>query len=181
MLTAEYPQLAERLYLLIRDLEKDQRLIDFAEPLDKTTTLLFDGGTPDSSAVYEEACNIVADAKKVHYVSQMCPSGRLAKLITATENHCYFIRSSQAEPPLNMALPVDKLLSGITNSYKGKNYIHAKFILCEGKDGGRRLISGSNNYSWRGIAFGTKEIAISSSDPALWQTFYTYMQKEVLA
>lgn len=181
MLTATNPQLAERLYLLVRDIEKDQRLMDINEPLEKAITLLFDGGTPDSSAIYDEACNLVAEAKKVYYVSQMCPSGRLAKLITATENYCYFNRSSQAEPPLNMALPVDRLLHRISNRYKGKTYIHAKFILCEGKDGSRRLLSGSNNFSWRGIAYGTKEIAISSSDSMLWDSFYSYMQEEVIA
>jgi phosphatidylserine/phosphatidylglycerophosphate/cardiolipin synthase-like enzyme len=179
MLTAKNALLADRLYLLVRDIEKDQRLIDMTEPLSKTLTLHFDGGTPDSSAIYDQACAMVSEARKVYYVSQMCPSGRLAKLITNTENYCYFNRSSQAEPPLNMALPVDRLLSGVTNRYKGKTYIHAKFILCEGKDDSKRLLSGSNNYSWRGIAYGTKEIAASSSDPALWDTFYEYMQKEI--
>jgi cardiolipin synthase A/B len=180
MLTATDAKLAERLYLLIRDVEKDQRLIDFNESLDKNTKLLFDGGTPDSSAIYDEICNIVAGSAKVYYVSQMCPSGRLAKLITATENHCYFNRSSQAEPPLNMALPVERLFHRITNLYKGKTYIHAKFILCEGKDGSKRLVSGSNNFSWRGVAYGTKEIAISSSDPNLYQQFYGYLQQEII-
>jgi hypothetical protein len=179
VLTAQNSRLAERLCLLIEDIEKDQRLIDFSEPLDKTSTLLFDGGTPDSSAVYDAACDMVANAKKVYYVSQMCPSGRLAKLLTATESQCFFNRSSQAEPPLNMMLPVDRFFQRITNLYKGSNYIHAKFILCEGKDGSKRLLSGSNNFSWRGIAYGTKEIAVSSSDPDLWQTFYTYMRQEI--
>jgi phosphatidylserine/phosphatidylglycerophosphate/cardiolipin synthase-like enzyme len=181
MLTAKDASLAERLYLLVRDVEKDQRLMDLKEPLAKDLILLFDGGTPDSSAIYDAACEMVTNAKRVYYVSQMCPSGRLAKLLTNTDSMCYFNRSSQAEPPLNMALPVDRLLSGITNHYKGKNYIHAKFILCEDKDGSKQLVSGSNNYNWRGIAYGTKELAISSSDPDLWQTFYRYMQTEIIA
>jgi phosphatidylserine/phosphatidylglycerophosphate/cardiolipin synthase-like enzyme len=181
MLTGEDAQLAARLYILVRDIEKDQRLMDYNEPLNDTMTLLFDGGTPDSSAIYDAACNMVADAKKVYYVSQMCPSGRLAKLITATDNECYFNRSSQAEPPLNMALPVDRFLSRIANRYKGKTYIHAKFILCEGKDGSKQLLSGSNNYSWRGIAYGTKEIAVSTADADLWHALYEYMQQHIIA
>jgi cardiolipin synthase len=179
MLSATDNTLADRLYALVREIEKDQRLADCNESLGNGNRLLFDGGTPDSSAIYDAACDMVSTAKKVYYVSQMCPSGRLAKLITATENYCYFIRPSQAEPPLNVALPVDRLFSRITNQYKGKRYIHAKFILCEDKDGTRRLVSGSNNYSWRGIAYGTKEIALSSSDPTLWATFYAYMQQEI--
>jgi phosphatidylserine/phosphatidylglycerophosphate/cardiolipin synthase-like enzyme len=180
MLTTQDTQLAERLYLLVHDIGKDQRLIDFSEPLDTSLDLLFDGGTPDSSAIYDAACDMVGNAKKVYYVSQMCPSGRLAKLLTTTESTCYFSRSSQAEPPLNVTLPVERLFYRIANHYKGKNYIHAKFILCEGKDGSNQLISGSNNFSWRGVAYGTKEIAIRSSDPKLWQTLYQYMQEEII-
>jgi hypothetical protein len=181
MLTATDDALAERLYKLAREIEKDQPLADRSEAIGEGMRLLFDGGTPDSSAIYDEACNRVATARRVYYVSQMCPSGRLAKLITATENYCYFNRPSQAEPPLNMALPVDRLLSRINNHYKGKRYIHAKFILCEDKDGTKHLVSGSNNYSWRGIAYGTKEIAVGSSDPQLWQTLFDYMQREIIA
>jgi hypothetical protein len=111
----------------------------------------------------------------------MCPSGRLAKLLNSTNNVCYFIRPSQVDPPSNLALIFDKARFGIKNHYKGKGYIHAKFILTEGNDGSKHIISGSNNFSWRGIAFGTKEIAVHSTDATLWQTFYDYMQDKIAA
>lgn len=180
MLEMHDTKLADRLYSLVCDIEKFPRMSDIKEPIDKLNTLLFDGGTPESSVIYDTACEVVADAKKVYYVSQMCPSGQLAKLLNQTDSECYFIRPVQADPPSNLALIVDKARFAIKNRYKGKKYIHAKFILCEAKDGTKHLVSGSNNFSYRGIAYGTKEIAVHSTDPALWQTFYDYMQKEII-
>lgn len=180
MLESNNAVLADKLYELVCNIEKFPRMTDITEELDEENTMLFDGGTPGSSVIYDAACDAVAKAKKVYYVSQMCPSGQLAKLITQTDNECYFIRPGQAEPPSNLALIVDKARYGIKNHYKGKRYIHAKFILCEGKDGSKQIISGSNNFSWRGIAYGTKEIAVRSTDPKLWQAFYEYMQREIV-
>jgi cardiolipin synthase len=179
MLECRDASLADRLYELVRDIERYPRMTDSTEKLDDANTLLFDGGTPGSSVIYDAACDAVASAKKVYYVSQMCPSGRLAKLLTSTDNECYFIRPSQAEPPSNLALIVDQKRYGVKNRYKGKRYIHAKFILCENEDGSKRIISGSNNFSWRGIAYGTKEIALDSTNPQLWQAFYDFMKKEI--
>lgn len=180
MLETSNAALAERLYQLVCDIEKFPRMTDIIEKLDSDNTLLFDGGTPGTSAIYDAACAAVANAKKVYYVSQMCPSGQLAKLITKTDNECYFVRPTQAEPPSNLALIFDRARFGVKNRYKGKRYIHAKFILTEDKDGAKHIISGSNNFSWRGIAYGTKEIAVHSTDEQLWQTFYDYMQREIV-
>jgi len=174
--------LADRLHRLVKTIEADEKqsLPDLEELLGGTATLLFDGGTPKKSIIYETACKVVGSAKKVYYVSQMCPSGKLAKQITATANECYFIKPSQADPPANFALIFDKARYKITNHYTGKRYIHAKFILTEDKNGSKHIISGSNNFSWRGIAFGTKEIAVHSTDPILWQAMYDFLQTEIV-
>jgi len=182
MLVAKNIAFADRIYNLIQEIEADKPtpLSDLTEQLSTTETMLFDGGTPGQSIIYKTTCDIVANAQKVYYVSQMCPSGVLAKRLKETEYYCYFVRPSQVEPPSNIALIVDKLRYGIRNRYAGKNYIHAKFILCEGKDGSKHVISGSNNFSWRGIAYGTKEIAVHSTDPRLWQVFYNFLQQTIL-
>jgi cardiolipin synthase A/B len=182
MLQISNSEICDELYKLVLDIEQaKQPMADIVKAISPTATMLFDGGNPGTSAIYDKACEVVAQARKVYYVSQMCPSGRLAKLITATDNECYFIRYSQAEPPANFALVVDQKRYSITNSYTGKQYIHAKFILCEGKDGSKHIVSGSNNFSWRGIAYGTKEIAVHSTDQNLWDTFYDYMQREIIS
>ncbi|MET1032937.1 MAG: phospholipase D-like domain-containing protein, partial [Candidatus Saccharimonadales bacterium] len=165
---------AEELYRLVHTLQQNPKspLPDIRQSIGDNATLLFDGGTQRVSAIYETACEIVAQAKKVYFVSQMSPSGKLAELITATDNECYLIRPSQAEPPANIDLIVNGRRYGIKNRYTGEGYIHAKFILTEGHDGSKHVISGSNNFSWRGVKYGTKEIAVHSTDPELWQDFY---------
>ncbi len=181
MLAAQDNALAERLYTLVRSIEEDPvaPLPDLREPLDDANNLLFDGGTPGASVIYETACTIVGDAKKVYFVSQMSPSGRLAKLITATENECYLIQPSQAEFPANVDLAWDTFRYKIKNQYKGTRFIHAKLILTEGHDGSKHVISGSNNFSWRGVKYGTKEIALHSTNPKLWQDFYDFLHQEI--
>lgn len=182
MLRMHSAAVADRLYDLTKDIERDNPpvLPDMSQDIGPGATLLFDGGKPGSSVIYQTACDTVEKAKKVYFVSQMCPSGRLARLITGTDHQCYFVRPSQTEFPANIALWVDQKRFGIQNLYSGNTYIHAKFILTEGRDGSRHLISGSNNYSWRGIAYGTKEIALHSTDPLLWQEFYDFMQREII-
>jgi len=181
MLDMRDPILADRLHRLIRDIEKNRPgpMPDLDEQLGGTATLLFDGGTPGKSVIYDTACSAVSTAKKVYFVSQMCPSGRLANLLNATDNECYFIRPKQADPPANFALALDQWRFRVKNRYTAPRYIHAKFILTEDKNGSKHIISGSNNFSWRGVAYGTKEIAVHSTEPALWQQFYDFLQQDI--
>jgi hypothetical protein len=181
MLEMRDPILADRLYRLVRAIEKDepQPLPDLEEQLGGNAALLFDGGTPKQSVIYETACKLVENAKKVYYVSQMCPSGRLAKHIKATDYECYFIHPHQTDFPANLALVGDKFKYKIRNNYTGSRYIHAKFILTEGKNGSKHIVSGSNNFSWRGVKYGTREIAVHSTDERLWQDFYNFLQKTI--
>lgn len=180
MLEMQDSILADRLFRLVKAIEADEgALPDLEEQLGGSATLLFDGGTPKTSIIYETACKVVAKAAKVYYVSQMCPTGRLAKLINATDNECYFISPKQADLPANIALVIDTARYKVKNRYTGSRYIHAKFILTEDKNGSRHIISGSNNFSWRGIAYGTKEIAVHSTDSELWEQFYTFLQTQI--
>lgn len=183
MLKANDSELADTLCKLVRELEDDpkQPLQDRHIQINGTDTLLFDGGTAGKSIIYETSCDVVAQAKKVYYVSQMCPSGKLAELITAADNECYFIRLAQADPPSHIDLAWDAFRYGIKNRYTGSTYIHAKFILTEGHDGSKHLISGSNNFSWRGVKYGTKEIAVHSTDPLLWDAFHNFLRQRISA
>lgn len=182
MLDMRDPILADRLYRLIRGIEKNRPgpMPDLDEQLGGTATLLFDGGTPGTSVIYDAACRAVSTARKVYFVSQMCPSGRLAKLLNATDSECYFIRPKQADPPANIALAFDQWRFRVKNRYSAPRYIHAKFILTEDKNGSKHIVSGSNNFSWRGVAYGTKEIAVHSTDPGLWQQFYDFLRQDIM-
>lgn len=181
MLSIHNGTLADRLYRLVRDIEKStgQLMPDLHEPLSDVDTMLFDGGTPGKSIIYETACDIVARADKVYYVSQMCPTGRLAKLIKTKAYECHFTQTSKMMGPALAGAFVDKLRSGITNSYRGNTFIHAKYILTENADGSRHVLTGSNNFSWRGIAYGTREIALHSTNPRLWDICYAFLQDHI--
>ncbi|HEX8762175.1 MAG TPA: phospholipase D-like domain-containing protein [Candidatus Saccharimonadales bacterium] len=181
MLERQDAALADQLEHLVQEIKKDQVLPDITQKLDDSTTLLFDGGTPGGSAIYQAACDIVATAKKVHLVSKMCPSGRLARLLNRTDSQLFFNRPELEGLPANLAIIWDQRRFGIKNQYKGSQHIHAKFILAEEADGTRHVISGSNNFSWRGIAYGTKEIAMHSTSSDLYDQFYAFMRQRIAA
>lgn len=182
MLGTHNDSLADRLHTLIRHMEQHP-LADFPdirEEIGNTGTLLFDGGMPGTSVIYDTACEVLASARRAYFVSQMCPSGRLAQALSQTTSECYFVRPGQTTFPASMALWFDQRRFRVKNAYKRSGYIHAKFILTEDKDGSKHLISGTHNFSWRGVAYGTKEIALHSTDPALWQQLFDFMQQEVV-
>ncbi|HSX28655.1 MAG TPA: phospholipase D-like domain-containing protein [Candidatus Saccharimonadales bacterium] len=156
-------------------------LKDLDETINDSSQLLFDGGTPGTSVIYQRTCELAAKASKIYYVSQMCPSGKLGRILHDKKAECYFNRPSQAGPPNNLGIWVDQRRFGIANLYKGATYIHAKCMLFEMPDGSKALITGSNNFSWRGIAYGTKEIAMYSTNTHLYDQLYDFMQRRIIS
>jgi len=181
MLRTQSSRLADRLAILMNDIGNATPMTDFTWPLDRHHEMLFDAGAPRKSIIYERACELAAQSVRVWYVSQMVPSGRLGKVLRRTRTASYFNRPEQGNGVLLAAsFLVDRLMSGVVNLYRRPIYIHAKFMLFELKDGSKALLSGSNNFSWRGVAYGTKEIALCSTDEVLWQRLYDFMQKEII-
>ena len=74
---------------------------------------------------------------------------------------------------------IDQKRFGMQSRYWQPRYLHAKFILFEMPDGSKALLSGSNNFSWRGVAYGTKEIALYSTDAMLWQQLHAFLQQHI--
>lgn len=170
MLHTEDAALATKLQQLAASNADGLPAADLEVPLGKQNSLLFDAGTPGSSIIYDRACQLAAQSAKVTYVSQMYPSGRLGQLISHTQNTCYFNRPWQTGlRPDSLAQAWDGWRGGIPNHYTGSHYVHAKLILFELKDGTKAVLSGSHNFSKRGVTFGTKEIALYSTSPALWR------------
>jgi cardiolipin synthase len=180
MLTATDTGLADQLYTIVQAIDKNQLVLpNVSTVLDERTTLLFDGGTPKDSVIYDTACHLAARAKKIYYVSQFPPSGRLGYLVSQKPNECYFNPAGKLDFPLSIPFSIDAMRYKLTNNYRKDQYLHAKFMLIEDEDGSKHLISGSNNFSWSGISFGTKEIAIYSTNEELWQDLFTYLEERV--
>lgn len=180
MLYCKDAHLADGLERIVQDIAADKTFQNMEVALDEKNTMLFDSGKPAKSVIYDQACKRASRATKIFFVSQLCPSGRLAKTLKKTKAYCYFNRPSQMLPPANFAQMLDQNRYMTRNLYVGKPYIHAKFILFEDTDGTKHVLSGSNNFSWRGVAYGTKEIALHSTDETLWRELKSYMEKHII-
>lgn len=170
MLYAEDASLAAVLSKLIAGNAKGKPATDTLTKISSQHDMLFDAGNKKSSIIYSRACELAQRSVRITYVSQMCPSGKLAELIRKVPHTCYFNQPTKTGlRPDTLAQLWDGWRAGVTNHYDGAAYVHAKFILFELADGTKVCLTGSHNFSWRGAAFGTKEIALCSTDPSLWQ------------
>ncbi len=147
--------------------------------LDATHTVLFDGGQPKKSIIYDKACALARKAERIYYVSQMTPTGVLGALLGSSTTTCYTNRPLQMLAPDRWAQAFDLRRYRIKNAYRREPFLHAKFILFELPNGKRALITGSHNFSYRGVVYGTQEVALYSTDKKLWDTFYTFMQEKI--
>lgn len=180
MLRVEDADLARELEKLAAVIAEDKPTEDVEQRLDQHSTLLIDGGVPGHSIIYDRVCELAKQASSIQYVSQFFPTGRLAALLRQTNSTCYITRPRHSPMHISAMLTADRLRTRLRNRYRGQTFIHAKFILFELQDGTRALVAGSHNFSWQGVTYGTKEIAICSTDPILWKQLHSYMQTEVI-
>lgn len=150
-------------------------LTDEELTLDSQNTILFDGGRPGESIIYERASELAAQAKRLYCVTQYTPSGPLAKFMNETDTTCYFNRPEQMIAPDAWGQAFDQQRYRVVNAHTSSQFIHAKFIIAELPSGQRVSLCGSHNFSYRGVAFGTQEIALYSTDKGLWNQLYGFM------
>lgn len=175
MLKSTNSDIADCLEDLIHRVGKSRPpLLDGEVEIGKDLAIMFDGGRPKQSLIYERACELAAQATKVTYASQWTPSGPLGDLLSETNTTFYFNRPEQMLMVDSWGQAFDQQRQRIPNSYEGTDYIHSKFILFELPGGRKALISGSHNFSYRGVAYGTQEIAVYSTNEQLWKTLNQY-------
>lgn len=180
MLTGSDAKTADRLAKLIEHIGTNRPpLSDDEVKIDRHNMLLFDGGQPGRSLIYERACELTAQSKRVVVASQMVPSGQLARLLAETDATIYFNRPEQMLPIDSLGQAFDQQRYRIKNSYTGAGYIHAKIMLFELGSGKKVALSGSHNFSYRGVQFGTQEIALESRDEVLWEQLHNFVQKKI--
>jgi phosphatidylserine/phosphatidylglycerophosphate/cardiolipin synthase-like enzyme len=178
MMAAEDRGLADYLCGLGESVINGNLSKDISLELDDKNRILIDSGIPGRSIIYETACKLAKEASEIYCTSQMCPSGELAGMMKTKKYHCYFNHARDAAFPTNLSIIFDNK-NRLKNSYQKNPYMHAKCLLFVGKDGKKQLISGSHNFSWRGVAYGTKEMALYSSDEVIWDSLYEYIHREV--
>jgi hypothetical protein len=181
MLEHKDKQVADYLEKLVKRIGKNQPpLLDEETEISKNTSILFDGGRPKQSIIYERACELSAQATKVIYASQMTASGPLADLLSETDTTFYFNRPEQMLMIDSWGQAFDQQKYRITNNYEGKDFLHIKCMLFELPGGRKAVLSGSHNFSYRGVAYGTQEIGLYSTDPALWETLHKFIKQHVV-
>ena len=139
--------------------------------------VLIDGGIIAHSVIYRRAIELAKDASHILFVSQYCPTGKLARIFKAKDASLYFNRPEQANSLNKVLIHINMLTSSFKTLYKKDRYLHAKFIIFTMKDGSKVAITGSHNFAYTGVLFGTREIALETNDPKIvsqLESFYLH-------
>ncbi|MBC7943326.1 hypothetical protein H7X68_02410 [Candidatus Saccharibacteria bacterium] len=143
-------------------------------------TILIDGGFFGDSIIYRRACKLASEATKITYVSQYCPTGKLARLLRKTDSQLYFNPALNATNIDRFVIRVGMFLSGHKTLYTKSRYLHAKFMIFDMPDGRRIALTGSHNFVNAGVLFGTREIALQTENSKTIQQLENFWRKFIV-
>ncbi|UTX51618.1 phosphatidylserine/phosphatidylglycerophosphate/cardiolipin synthase family protein [Candidatus Saccharibacteria bacterium TM7i] len=139
--------------------------------------VLFDGGFIGQSIIYRRACELAKQATHIVFISQYCPTGRLARILKKKPTEFYYNRTNQAEGLNRFVIALSQYISGLATAYTQKKYLHAKCIIFTLPDGTKRAISGSHNFAYTGVLLGTREVAIETADESIIKQLESFYKK----
>lgn len=143
--------------------------------------ILIDGGMLGGSKIYARACHHAQDSKKIIYVSQYCPSGKLAKYIAKVKVHDVYYNPKQNTNFVNSLInSVGKISGGLETIYTKSRYLHAKFIIFYKNDGSVVAITGSHNFSFSSVMAGTREVALETTNKKLIKRLEKFVSKNLI-
>jgi cardiolipin synthase len=142
-------------------------------------TILFDGGVIGHSIIYQRVCELTKLAAHVTFVSQYCPTGRLARVLAKADATIYFNQPDQARGFNRFLIRTSMLVSGLSSVYDKKKYLHAKCMLFIMKDGSKIAITGSHNFAYAGVLLGTREVALETKDPAVITQLESFIKTHI--
>jgi cardiolipin synthase len=146
----------------------------------KYGNVLIDGGLQGDSIIFRRACELAKNATHITYVSQYGPTGKLARLLKKTSTDFYFNPPQTATEGYNRFLiRFGLLFHRQTTLYKRKKYLHAKFIIFSMPDGEKVAITGSYNFIWGSVLFGTREIALETKNKKIIKQLEAFLQKSI--
>lgn len=141
--------------------------------------VLIDGGIVGQSVIYRRACELAEQATHITFVSQYCPTGKLARILKKRSTVLYFNLPHQAEGLNKIVITISQFISRLKTHYKKDAYLHAKCILFTMEDGHKVAISGSHNFAYTGVLLGTREVAIETTDSSIISQLESFIAKEV--
>lgn len=141
--------------------------------------VLFDGGIIAHSVIYRRACELAKESTNILFVSQYCPTGKLSRLMKHKNVQLYFNRPEQANTINKTLIRLSMLTSGFKTLYKKDAYLHAKFIIFTKADGTKAAITGSHNFAFTGVLFGTREVALETTDKRIIKQLEHFHKKHI--
>lgn len=175
----EQKTIADWLYTLTKDVQKQKRVYDVLEgrdielPVDEQSTLLVDAGKKKQSLILKNALRIIDEADDfVVMTCQYYPYGKVLEHLAQAVDRGVTVRLMFNDPskhvfPKCLAHIIVKHYEKIkypsilfAHELSRKNaYLHAKLLATE-----KSCILGSNNFIDAGVNFGTAEIALLSKN-----------------
>lgn len=131
------------------------------------TKIIFDGGIPFHSEIYDRAIELSRQAEDVLFVSQYCPTGRLAKALRNKNARLYFNHWEAASALNTLVIRAGMRSSQFETLYEREPYLHAKFIIFTLFDGTKVALTGSHNFQTGGVVLGTRELCLETTSPGI--------------
>lgn len=142
-------------------------------------TVLVDGGKMGDSIIYERACELARKAHSITFVSQYCPTGKLGKIMQAKGAKLYFSPWQLARGFNRFLIRVSMAATGYKTLYNRQTFIHAKCIIYTMPDDSKIALTGTHNFVRGGVALGTREIALETSDPHIITQLEEFLTKYI--
>ena len=135
--------------------------------LSSKTRIILDGGIPFNSKIYSRAIELSKQADEILFVSQYCPTGRLASILHQKKSRLYFNHWEDAGALNTFVIRAGMHSSKLSTSYKRDPYLHAKFIIFTMPDGKKVALTGSHNFAAGGVMLGTREICLETTSEVI--------------
>ncbi len=177
-------QLANQVYdIIMRIIEADDDNFAYRSnsfSYGKQSTILIDGGLQGDSIIFRRACELAKQASHITYVSQYGPTGKLARILRHKKVAMYFNAPQDAREFNNrFIIRFGLFFHRFPTLYKKHKYLHAKFIIFTMPSGEKVAITGSYNFIWGAVIFGTREIALETTDTKIIKQLEVFLTHHV--
>ncbi len=159
--------LAERFKWLIHSDKGNHAGKNRVVTLSQKTQIILDGGISFNSRIYSRAIELARQADDILFVSQYCPTGRLASILRQKKSRLYFNHWEDAGALNTFVIRAGMHSSKLSTSYRREAYLHAKFIIFTMPDGKKIALTGSHNFAAGGVMLGTREICLETTSEVI--------------
>lgn len=147
--------------------------------LSSRTNIIFDGGIPFHSDIYDRAITLAHQAEDILFVSQYCPTGKLARALRNKNARLYFNHWETASALNTLVIRAGMRSSQFETLYEREPYLHAKFIIYTMPNGTKTALTGSHNFQTGGVVLGTRELCMETTSPGVIAELETFFEEYV--